>query len=91
MAIALWILGVLLALIVLLCVTRVGVHAVFGETLLLDVKIGWFRIHILPQPHIFLINAHTKCRGCDDNAHPVGHKGVLIGNLFVGIHLAAKG
>ena len=53
MAIALWILGVLLALIVLLCVTRVGVHAVFGETLLLDVKIGWFRIHILPlkEPH----------------------------------------
>ena len=53
MAIALWILGVLLVLIVLLCVTRVGVHAVFGETLLLDVKIGWFRIHILPpkEPH----------------------------------------
>lgn len=48
MAIILWILGVLLALIVLLCVTRVGVHAVLGETLLLDVKIGWFRIHILP-------------------------------------------
>ena len=53
MAVILWILGVLLALIVLLCVTRVGVHAVFGETLLLDVKIGWFRIHILPpkEPH----------------------------------------
>ena len=48
MAVILWILGVLLALIVLLCVTRVGVHAVFGETLLLDAKIGWFRIHILP-------------------------------------------
>ena len=46
---ALWIIGVLLALIVLLCMTRVGVHAVFGgETLLLDAKIGWFRIHILP-------------------------------------------
>ena len=48
MAVILWILGVLLALIVLLCVTRVGVHAEFGETLLLDAKIGWFRIHILP-------------------------------------------
>ena len=48
MAVILWILGVLLALIVLLCVTRVGVHAVLGETLLLDVKIGWFHIHILP-------------------------------------------
>lgn len=48
MAVILWILGILLALIVLLCVTRVGIHAVFGETLLLDAKIGWFRIHILP-------------------------------------------
>ena len=37
-----------MALIVLLCVTRVGVHAVFGETLLLVAKIGWFHIHILP-------------------------------------------
>ena len=53
MAVVLWILGVLLALIVLLCVTRVGVHAVLGETLLLDAKIGWFCIHILPgkEPH----------------------------------------
>lgn len=53
MAVVLWILGVLLTLIVLLCVTRVGVHAVFGEKLLLDVKIGWFRIRILPakEPH----------------------------------------
>lgn len=50
MAVILWILGVLLALLVLLCVTRIGVHVVFdGETLLLDAKIGWFRIHILPQ------------------------------------------
>ena len=49
MEVILWILGVLLALIVLLCVTRVGVHAVFGETLLLVAKIGWFRIHILPE------------------------------------------
>ena len=48
MAVILWILGVLLALIVQLCVTRVGVHAEFGETLLLDAKIGWFHIHILP-------------------------------------------
>ena len=53
MAVVLWILGVLLALIALLCVTRVGIHAVFGETLLLDAKIGWFRIRILPakEPH----------------------------------------
>ena len=48
MAVVLWILGVLLAMIVLLCVTRLGVHAVFGETLLLYAKIGWFHIHVLP-------------------------------------------
>lgn len=48
MIVVLWILGVLLALIVLLCLTRVGVHAVFGDALLLDAKIGPFRIHILP-------------------------------------------
>ena len=49
MAVVLWILGVLLALIVLLCLTRIGVHAIFGgEVLLLDAKVGWFRIHILP-------------------------------------------
>ena len=52
-------------------------------------RVGYVVVH--HQPHIFFINAHTKCRGCDDNAHPVGHKGVLIGNLFIGIHLAAKG
>lgn len=49
MVVLFWILGVLLTLIVLLCVTRVGIHAVFGgETLLLDAKLGLFRIHILP-------------------------------------------
>ena len=45
--IALWIIGVLLALIVLLCWNRVGVHAVFGDELLLDARIGVFHIHIL--------------------------------------------
>lgn len=43
-----WILGVILALLLLLW-TRVGVHAVLrGETLTVDAKIGWFRIRILP-------------------------------------------
>ena len=60
MAVILWILGVLLALIVLLCVTRVGVHVVFGERLLLDAKIGWFRIHILPAKEA---NKKKKERG----------------------------
>ena len=53
MAVVLWILGILLALIVLLSVTRVGVHAEFRETLLLDAKIGWFRIHILPPKEAY--------------------------------------
>ena len=43
-----WILGVLLALLVLLCLTRVGVHVTFGA-LSLDVKVGCFRIPILPK------------------------------------------
>lgn len=60
MAVVLWILGILLALIVLLSVTRVGVHAEFRETLLLDAKIGWFRIHILPAKEA---NKKKKERG----------------------------
>ena len=49
MTVVLWILGILLALLVLLCLTRVGVHALFGDALALDAKIGPFRIHILPR------------------------------------------
>ena len=48
MTVVLWILGILLALLVLLCLTRVGVHALFGDALALDAKIVPFRIHILP-------------------------------------------
>ena len=48
MTVVLWILGILLALLVLLCLTRVGVYAVLGDALALDAKIGPFRIHILP-------------------------------------------
>ena len=48
MTVVLWILGILLALLVLLCLARVGVHALFGDALALDAKIGPFRIHILP-------------------------------------------
>lgn len=44
-----WILGILAVLILLLCRTRVGVHAAFGAgTLTLDAKVGPFRIRILP-------------------------------------------
>ena len=44
----LWIVGVLAALIVLLCLTRVGVHAVFGEETTVDVTVGFFRFRVLP-------------------------------------------
>nr|WP_325296812.1 hypothetical protein [uncultured Dysosmobacter sp.] len=45
----LWILGVLAALTVLLCRTRVGIRAAFGGgTLTLDAKVGLFHIRILP-------------------------------------------
>lgn len=44
----LWILGILAVLIGLLCWTRVGVHAAFGDALTLDVKIGLFQFQVLP-------------------------------------------
>jgi len=45
----LWILLAIILLVVLLCLTRVGVWASFGgESLLLDARIGLLRIHILP-------------------------------------------
>ncbi|MDY3984795.1 hypothetical protein [Dysosmobacter sp.] len=45
----LWILGILAALIVLLCLTRVGVHAVFrGGQTLVRVRVGPFRFQVYP-------------------------------------------
>jgi len=45
----LWILGILAALILLLCLTRVGVLAkVEGEQVRLDAKVGLIRFNILP-------------------------------------------
>ncbi len=46
--IALWILGILAVLILLLCLTRVGVLARFGGELAVTVKLGLFRIQVLP-------------------------------------------
>lgn len=44
-----WILGIMAALLFLLCITRVGVRGKFGpEGLTLDVKFGLFRFRILP-------------------------------------------
>ena len=43
-----WILGVFIALLFLLCITRVGVRAAFDGELKLDAKFGWFPFRILP-------------------------------------------
>lgn len=50
MTVLLWILGILAALVVLLCLTRVGVHAVFrdGEALI-RARIGPFRFRVYPS------------------------------------------
>lgn len=47
--ILLWILGILAALILLLCWTRVGIQAAFGGgALTLDARVGFIHIRILP-------------------------------------------
>ena len=49
MAILFWILGVLAALIVLLCLTRVGVHAAFrGSDAVIRIRVGPFRFRVYP-------------------------------------------
>ena len=49
MTVLLWILGVLTALIVLLCLTRVGVHAVFrGGDAVIRARVGPFRFRVYP-------------------------------------------
>ena len=45
---ALWILGILAVLILLLCLTRIGVLARFGGELSVTVRFGLFRIQVLP-------------------------------------------
>ena len=47
---ALWILGILAVLILLLCLTRIGVLARFGGELSVTVRFGLFRIQVLPAP-----------------------------------------
>ena len=46
---ALWILGILLALILLLLFLRVGVHITFGEALKVDACVGPVRIAVVPK------------------------------------------
>ena len=45
MRIFLWVIGVLLALWVLLCLTRVGVTMAFGEKFVLTLRVGLLRFH----------------------------------------------
>ena len=45
---ALWILGILAALLLLLCLTRVGVLVKFGEELTVTARLGFIRIQVLP-------------------------------------------
>ena len=45
----LWIIGIILALLILLLMTRVGIKIAFhNDTLFLDAKIGLFSVKILP-------------------------------------------
>lgn len=44
-----WVVGILIFLLVLLLRTRAGVLIAFGDLVTLDVRIGPFRLHILPQ------------------------------------------
>ena len=46
---ALWILGILLALILLLLFLRVGVHIAFGGALKVDACVGPVRIAVVPK------------------------------------------
>lgn len=49
LTVLLWILGVLAAVIILLCLTRVGVHAVFrGNEAVIRVKVGLFHFRVYP-------------------------------------------
>lgn len=45
---ALWILGILAVLLLLLCLTRVGVLVKFGEELTVTARLGFVRIQVLP-------------------------------------------
>lgn len=47
--VALWILGILLALILLILFLRVGVHAAFGDELKVDLFIGPAKIAMIPK------------------------------------------
>ena len=45
-----WILGILLLVILLLCLTRVGVLIRFGEAPAISVRFGFLKFQVLPEP-----------------------------------------
>ena len=51
-------------------------------------RVGYVVMH--NKPHIFLVNSHSEGRSCHYYAHPAAHKGFLIADLLIGIHLAVK-
>ena len=42
------------------------------------------------QSYVFLIYAHTKRRGSNNDAHAIVHEGFLVVCLFVGLHLSVE-
>ena len=44
-----WILGILLLVILLLCLTRVGVLIRFGEELTVSARFGFLKFQVLPE------------------------------------------
>lgn len=70
--IALWILGILAVLILLLCLTRVGVLARFGGELAVTVKLGLFRIQVLPASKKPPKHEKTTEKDTEPNRPPKG-------------------
>lgn len=44
-----WILGILLLVLLLLCLTRVGVLIRFGEELTVSARFGFLKFQVLPE------------------------------------------
>ena len=51
-------------------------------------RIGNIIMHY--QSHITFIHTHAKSRSGNNDANLIGHKGILIGNFIIGIHLSMK-
>lgn len=61
-----WILGILAALLLLLCLIRVGIRfSLHGGNISLDVKVGFLRFQLLPQKEKAKKNGKTKEMSAD--------------------------